>query len=68
MYTDVYEFASHFGDSEESVVSEKLGDALNAPGVPIEFDPSEAELAGAYPDDAVSIEEAEEAAIDLIST
>lgn len=52
----------------EDVVAEKLDDAMNAPGVAIELDPHEAELAGALHDDAVSFEDAQDAAIDLLNT
>lgn len=49
------------------VVSEKLIDAL-IPGYQVEFDPDEAELSGAFVEDALTEEEARESVIDQDST
>lgn len=47
------------------VVAEKLKDAMT-PGYQVEFDPEEAERAGAFVEDALSEEEALESAADLM--
>jgi hypothetical protein len=52
------------GDGTASAV-EKLDDALN-PGYQAEFDPDEAEQAGAFVEDALSERDAAESAIDLV--
>lgn len=44
--------------------NEKLTLMSRVPGLPVEFDPEEAELAGAFVEDALSAEEAEEAGMD----
>lgn len=38
---------------------------LNIPGRQVEFTPEEAEVLGAFPDDALSEEDAKESSIDL---
>lgn len=48
-----------------SVDPQKLMD-LNVPGRQVEFTPEEAEVLGAFPDDALSEEDAKESSIDLI--
>ena len=45
------------GDSQESVLREKLADAL-IPGYQAEFDPDEAEWVGAFQEDALSEQDA----------
>lgn len=45
-------------------IAEKLSD-MDTPGFEVEFDPEEAEFAGAFIEDALSEEEARESAIDL---
>lgn len=55
-------------DTIEDVVAEKLDDAINVPGLEVEFDPHEADIVGAFYDDAVSLEDARAAAIDLLNT
>ena len=52
---------------EGSLVIEKLDDALT-PGFSAEFDPEEAESAGAFSEDALSEEDAIESNIDLIDS
>ena len=47
-----------------AVVDEKLSD-MDTPGFEVEFDPEEAEFAGAFLEDALSEEDAKESAIDL---
>lgn len=44
--------------------NEKLVLLSSVPGMAVEFDPEEAELAGAFQEDALSAEDAEEAGID----
>lgn len=63
---EIREFLNSFTPDEETVVTEKLQDAMNAPGVAIEFDPEEAELAGAHPEDAISYDDALAGALDLV--
>jgi|APLak6261659701_1056019.scaffolds.fasta_scaffold199722_1 hypothetical protein len=48
-------------------VIEKLGDAETAPGFEVEFDPDEAEKAGAFEEDAISESDALDSSADLIS-
>jgi len=50
---------------KDSLVKEKLIDAMT-PGYQVEFDPEEAELAGAFVEDALSEKDALESSIDLI--
>lgn len=50
---------------EVDTVHEKLKDSLT-PGYEAEFDPEEAEAAGAFMEDALSEQDAEESNIDLI--
>ncbi len=56
-------------DAEASgadVVKEKLADAWAVPGYEAEFDPEEAELAGAFVEDAISEAEALNSSPDLL--
>jgi hypothetical protein len=53
--------------SESAVINEKLNDALT-PGYQSEFDPEEAEEAGAFSEDALSEEDAIESNIDLLDS
>lgn len=48
-----------------ALVREKLTDALT-PGYQVEFDPEEAELAGAFPEDALSEQDAVDSGMDLV--
>lgn len=48
-------------------VIEKLSDAETAPGFEVEFDPDEAEKAGAFEEDAISESDALDSSVDLIS-
>ncbi|MBS0554904.1 MAG: conjugal transfer protein TraD [Proteobacteria bacterium] len=50
--------------SAEDTVHEKLVDAT-CPGYEAEFSPEEAERAGAFPEDALSEEDARESSVDL---
>ncbi|CAG1020114.1 Protein TraD [Methylococcales bacterium] len=50
---------------KDSLVKEKLIDAMT-PGYQVEFDPEEAELAGAFVEDALSEKDALESSIDLL--
>ena len=51
----------------ESIVLEKLSDAQETPGLAIEFDPDEADIAGAFQEEALSFEDALDGSIDLLS-
>ena len=53
--------------SGSAVINEKLDDALT-PGYQVEFDPEEAEEAGAFIEDALSEEDATESTVDLANT
>lgn len=53
------------GADEPSTVSEKLNDALT-PGAEIEFDPDEAEQAGAFEEDALTASDAADSLEDLM--
>lgn len=53
-------------DLERQVI-EKTADAL-IPGLMVEFDPLEAELAGAFAEDALSEDDAKASAIDVMDT
>ena len=53
--------------SSEAVIREKLIDAMT-PGFQAEFDPDEAELAGAFIEDALSEEDAMASDVDLFET
>lgn len=66
MSTDISDYVQDFKDDTEAVTLEKLKDVDEAPGVPIEFDPPEMELAGAVFDDAVSADDAFAAVIDAV--
>nr|AFR44095.1 DNA processing protein [uncultured bacterium]AFR44336.1 DNA processing protein [uncultured bacterium] len=48
-----------------AALREKLADAMT-PGFQVEFDPEEAEKAGAFPEDALSEQDAAESDIDLV--
>jgi hypothetical protein len=48
------------------VLRGKLADAWEVPGFEAEFDPEEAELAGAFVEDALSYEDALESSADLL--
>ncbi|MCU7799621.1 MAG: conjugal transfer protein TraD [gamma proteobacterium symbiont of Lucinoma myriamae] len=54
-------------NEEVDTVHEKLKDSLT-PGYKAEFDPEEAEAAGAFMEDALSEQDAEESNIDLIDS
>jgi hypothetical protein len=47
-----------------AVLKEKLSDAECSPGFEVEFDPEEAEQAGAFDEDALSAADALESSID----
>ena len=47
-----------------AVLKEKLSDAEYSPGFEVEFDPEEAEHAGAFEEDALSATDALESSID----
>ena len=47
-----------------AVLMEKLSDAERSPGFEVEFDPEEAEQAGAFEEDALSAADALESSID----
>ena len=47
-----------------AVMKEKLSDAEYSPGFEVEFDPEEAEQAGAFDEDALSAADALESSID----
>lgn len=49
----------------DDALREKLIDALT-PGYPVEFDPEEADQAGAFVEDALSEQDAAESCIDLV--
>lgn len=51
-------------ESLSETTNEKLSLISQVPGVVTEFDPEEAELAGAFREDALSAEDAEEAVFD----
>jgi hypothetical protein len=51
------------GDSQDTAIREKLADAL-IPGFQAEFDPDEAELVGAFQEDALSEQDALDSAVD----
>lgn len=50
---------------EVDAVATKLADAMT-PGAQIEFDPTEAEQAGAFPEDALSAADAEAATAEVL--
>ena len=52
-------------DADGMTLAQKLTDALT-PGVVVEFDPEEAEKAGAFVEDALSEQDATESDIDLV--
>ena len=57
-----------YGDGEsDGIVLEKLSGAQETPGLAIEFDPDEADIAGACQEVALSFEEALDGSIDLLS-
>jgi hypothetical protein len=53
-------------DSDSSTLIEKLSDAETTPGFEAEFDPEEADKAGAFEEDAISEQDALESSADLI--
>jgi hypothetical protein len=53
------------GKDAAEALSEKLTDA-DTPGYQVEFDPEEAELAGAFIEDAISEQDAIESSVDLL--
>lgn len=57
----------HFDDEANAAAAlrEKLADAMT-PGYQVEFDPDEAEKAGAFVEDALSEQDAAESGIDLL--
>ncbi len=59
--------AVNTGTSSEAVIREKLIDAMT-PGFQAEFDPDEAEQAGAFIEDALSEEDAMASDVDLFAT
>lgn len=50
----------------QEIVNEKLNDA-QTPGANVEFDPEEADLAGAFEEDSISEQDALESNIDQVS-
>lgn len=52
--------------SAEEALIEKLIDAESTPGLKVEFDPDEAEAAGAFEEDAVSEDDALDSSSDLM--
>jgi hypothetical protein len=52
--------------SVEDALIEKLSDAESTPGLEVEFDPDEAEKAGAFEEDAISEDDALDSSADLI--
>jgi hypothetical protein len=50
----------------QEIVNEKLNDA-QTPGANVEFDPDEADLAGAFEEDSISEQDALESNIDQVS-
>lgn len=52
---------------QQAAILEKFDDS-QIPGLQVEFDPEEAEKAGAFVEDALSEEEALESSIDLLDT
>lgn len=52
--------------TDPSIVDGKLDDAL-VPGYQVEFDPDEAELSGPFADEALSLHDALDSTIDLVS-
>ena len=62
--TDEESFNTKEEDVQRSAILEKLTDSLT-PGLQVEFDPEEAELAGAFVEDALSEKDALESSIDL---
>lgn len=52
--------------SIEDALIEKLSDAESTPGLKVEFDPDEAEKAGAFEEDAVSEDDALDSSADLM--
>ncbi|MEC4748590.1 conjugal transfer protein TraD [Methylomicrobium sp. Wu6] len=52
--------------ADSSTLIEKLSDAETTPGFEAEFDPEEADKAGAFAEDAISEQDALESSADLI--
>jgi len=65
--TDEESFNTKEEDIQRSAILEKLTDSL-IPGLQVEFDPEEAEQAGAFVEDALSEKDALESSIDLQDT
>ncbi len=65
--TDEESFNTKEEDVQRSAILEKLTDSL-IPGLQVEFDPEEAEQAGAFVEDALSEKDALESSIDLQDT
>jgi hypothetical protein len=53
-------------EADARVLAEKLTDALT-PGMVVEFDPEQAEQAGAFVEDALSEQDAAESSLDLVN-
>lgn len=54
-------------DFDVQILNEKLIDAMT-PGYQAEFDPDEAEYLGAFPEDALSEQDATDSDVDLIAS
>ena len=63
--TDNESFNAKGENAERAALLEKLTDSL-IPGLQVEFDPEEAEQAGAFVEDALSEKDAMESSIDLL--
>jgi hypothetical protein len=66
---DLNEDAGFFIDgaaADSSALIEKLSDAETTPGFEAEFDPDEADKAGAFEEDAISEQDALDSSADLI--
>ena len=61
---DMFRHTLHDDEGIRAIVHDKLLDALT-PGYPVAFDPDEAELAGAFVEDALSEQDAADSAMDL---
>ena len=63
--TDNESFNAKGENAQQAALLEKLTDSL-IPGLQVEFDPEEAEQAGAFVEDALSEADALESSIDLL--
>jgi len=63
--TDNESFNAKGENAQRAALLEKLTDSL-IPGLQVEFDPEEAEQAGAFVEDALSEKDAMESSIDLL--